>query len=257
MMNRRPINVLIFLFLLFSTSPSFAEDAGWSAVRLNQEGALFLKAQNFSAAQERFIQALGKMPTMAGIHVNLGLAFEGLQQVEKAQASFETAVKLATDDQTKFIAEFNLGELFGKAKKIDEALAAYQAALTLNPASRETKVNIELLIQDQDKNGKGDSKDQDKDKDKKDQKNQDQKNDPKKDPKDGKDDKDDKDNKDKDGDKPKQYEKNKPQPKPFKSEELSQGDVNKILGELKQQEQKIRAEFNRREAKEKPRDKDW
>jgi hypothetical protein len=33
--------------------------------------------------------------------------------------------------------------------------------------------------------------------------------------------------------------------------------VNKILGELKQQEQKIRAEFNKREVKEKPKEKDW
>lgn len=251
------IRAMLPLILVLLTTPRiFAEDPGWSAVRLNQEGALLLKAQNFTAAQDRFIQALSKMPTMAAIHINLGLAFEGLQQVEKAQASFETAIKLAQDDKVKFIAEFNLGELLGKAKKIDEALVAYQAALDLKPDSRETKVNIELLIKDQDKKGKGgdskDDKDKDKDnKDQKDKKDQDQK----KDPKDNKDDK--KDDKDKEGDKPKQYDKSKPQPKPFKSDELTQGDVNKILGELKQQEQKIRAEFNRREAKEKPRDKDW
>ena len=33
--------------------------------------------------------------------------------------------------------------------------------------------------------------------------------------------------------------------------------VKKILEELKQQEQKIRAEYNRKGAKERPRDKDW
>jgi len=38
---------------------------------------------------------------------------------------------------------------------------------------------------------------------------------------------------------------------------LSPSDVNKILGELKQQEQRIRGEYNRKEAKEPPRGKDW
>ncbi|MGZ5280485.1 MAG: tetratricopeptide repeat protein, partial [Pseudobdellovibrionaceae bacterium] len=63
--------------------------------------------------------------------------------------------------------------------------------------------------------------------------------------------------KDEKQDQPKEYGKNKPQPQKFKSGELTQGDVNKILGEIKQQEQKIRAEFNKKETKDEPRDKDW
>ena len=40
--------------------------------------------------------------------------------------------------------------------------------------------------------------------------------------------------------------------------ELSRGDVKKILDEIKQQEQKIRAEYNKKnDYKERPRDKDW
>ncbi|RYZ86954.1 MAG: hypothetical protein EOP06_13550 [Proteobacteria bacterium] len=188
------------------------------------------------------------------------------------------------------MALFNEAQLLGRAKKVDEALALYVEALKINPASKEVKTNIELLIPKDQENqsGKDDKKDQDqKDKkddqkkdpkddkkdDKKDPSKDDKKND-KKDPKgdkdkdkekepdkpeDKKDEKDPKpEDKDQKKDKPKEYGQNpKPQPKKFDSKELNEGDVKKILQELKQQEQKIRAEFNRKEAKEQPRDKDW
>jgi Ca-activated chloride channel family protein len=251
--------LFVFLTVVSLQLPAQAREAGWKSVRLNQEGVLLLKAQNFAAAQERFIRALAENPMMAALHINLGLTFLGLQQMEKAEASFATAARLADSEELRFIAYYNLGELQGKAKKTDEALRYYQAALNLKPDSRETKVNIELLIQDQQKQDQGGQGEQD-DKDQKDKKDQQDQKDQKdnKDSKDSKQDKDqDQQDKEKDGDKPKQYQKEKPQPKPFKSEELTQGDVNKILGELKQQEQKIRSEFNRRDVKEKPRDKDW
>lgn len=219
------------------------------AIRLNKEGADFLKKQNFSLAEKNFIKALGDSPFSAELQLNLGLTYYGLGQMEKAQAAYEAAAKLATDDKVKFMAQFNLGELHQKAKKTDEALKYYQEALKYEPDSRETKVNIELLIQDKQKGGGG--KDQDKNQDQKQQQGQS-----------GSDDKDGKDKQDQknDGKEPKEKQgisKGKA-PKPqFNSKELTQSDVNKILGEINQQEQKIRAEFNRKDAKEKPRGKDW
>ena len=54
------------------------------------------------------------------------------------------------------------------------------------------------------------------------------------------------------------YEPNaKYKPRPFQGEELSEGDVKKILGELKNQEQRISANFEKKERKEKKNDKDW
>jgi tetratricopeptide (TPR) repeat protein len=220
------------------------------AVRLNKEGAALLQQQNFLLAEEKFLKALSRDPLMSALHVNLGLAFELAGQTEKAQASYLTAAKLALSertDQIRFVAFFNLGQMMGKLKNVTAALEYYQQALELKPDSQETKVNIELLIQQNAGGGQGqkDKDDKNKDKDKKDKDDQDQ-NDKKDDEKDGK-----------DKDKPKEYQKNKPQPKKFKSEELTQGDVNKILGEIKQQEQKIRQDYNRKDVKEKPRGKDW
>ena len=46
-------------------------------------------------------------------------------------------------------------------------------------------------------------------------------------------------------------------PRPFQGDQLSEGDVKKILGELRSQEQKIRANYDKKERKEKKNDKDW
>ena len=258
-----------------NTSSSFPH---LRSLLLNRKGNALFLVQNYGAAFESYVQTLEFDPFSAETHLDLGLTYELQQQVDKAPLSYENAYKFAKDDDLRFMALFNMGQLLGKAKKVDEAVDAYQKALTLRPDSKETKTNIELLIQSQQQQGKDgqdkDPKDQKDDKDKKDDKKdgKDPKDDKdkKKDEKDGKDpkddkekEKDDKDKKDdkkdgKDKDENKKYENNpKPQPKKFKSEELSEGDVKKILQELKQQEQKIRAEFNRKEVKEQPRDKDW
>ena len=126
-----------------------------------------------------------------------------------------------------------------------EALDAYQKSLESNPNSIEAKQNIELLVAAGEGEGEGDGDD--------------------KKPQDGKDKKDQKDQKDqkpKDGEGPKPPEppkgpQGKPTPKPFKSDNLSQQDVGRILEELKQQEDKIREKMQREGAKEAPRDKDW
>lgn len=255
----RIISALIFLLSLNAQAESL------SGVIKNHEGVSELKKNNMLEGQARFSEALRFDPLSSAIHLNLGLSFYGFAQPEKgqpvdqnmiakAQGSYETALKFSHDPLTRFAALFNLGELMQKLQKKDEALAYYQQALELQPQSAEVKTNIELLMQDAQKKGGGEGQSQDQDK-KEDQQ--------KKDNPDGKGDKDqkeqDKDNKDnKDPEKKKgPYAKNKPQPKPFKSEELTQGDVNKILGEIKQQEGKIRADYYKKEVKEQPRDKDW
>lgn len=266
--------IFVFVVAMFFLSLLFL---GWSgllklqeppiqSLLLNRKGNAFFLTENYQSAFDNYVKTLQFEPFSPETHLNLGLTYEAQQQAEKAQTSYQNALKYAKERDLQFMALFNSAQLLGKAKKIDPALELYQKALALRPDSKEVKTNIELLIQQQQQDGgKGD-----KDQEPKDQKD---KND-KKDQKDGKDPKDDqnkesqdqgqKDEKEKDSekgkdkDKPQQYGQNpKPQPKKFDSKELSEADVKKILAELKQQEQKIRGEFNRKEVKEQPRDKDW
>lgn len=252
---------LILPFFLLALVGCGEQNPHLKTLELNREGNKQLKAQSLQAASDKYVEALRFNPFLPEIHSNLGLTFEMQQQADKAQQSYAEASRLADathNEQMQFVARFNQAQLLGKAKKVDEAIALYQKALEIIPASKEAKTNIELLIQQQQGGGGGQGQDQ------KDQQggqgNQQQQN------KDNKDNKDNKNNQDqnkdqdqKDGEKKdKQYQGSpKYKPRPFAGKELSEGDVKKILGEIKQQEGKIRAEYNRKEVKEQPRDKDW
>ncbi len=251
---------VIFSFMLGLSPTASAESSTPMGYWNNRKAVRDLTQGNPGEAQNKLLKGLGRDPYDANLHLNLGLTYEALGQVDKAQQSYEVALKLANNEQTRFAAAFNLGETNQKLKKTDEALYYYQMALQVNPNSLETKTNIELLTQDQ--QGKGKSKDKDKDnknknKDKKDGEPEKDDSGKEEEQKDGKGDSKEQKKDPKKDEKPKQYQKSKPQPQKFKSEDLTPGDVKKILGEIKQQEQKIRGEFNKKEVKEKPRDKDW
>ncbi|WP_413560433.1 tetratricopeptide repeat protein [Bdellovibrio sp. HCB209] len=247
---------LVFVFILLGLT-GCGNQPHLKTLSLNREGNADLTKQNFQGANTKYIEALRFNPFLSRLHNNLGLSFEGLQQAEKAQQSYAESGRLAEalkDREMMFVARFNEAQLLGKAKKVDEAIALYQKALEIVPDSKETKTNIELLIQQQQGGGgQGENKDKKENQDGKgDQQQQDQKGDQDQN-KDQKDDgKDGKDQKDK------QYQNSpKYKPRPFAGKELSEADVKKILGEIKQQESKIRADYNRKEVKEQPRDKDW
>lgn len=208
-----------------------------------------LEGQNYLDAKDHFAESLKFDPFLAETHANLGVTFLLSQDPDRALQLFKKSEELTKNPALKFLNFYNQGVVHGMQGRIDEAIQAYQKSLDIIPDSKEAKTNIELLLQGQkDKKGEGqgDSKDQDpSDKDK------------------GKSDKE--SDKDKDADdkskkeKPKSGEykaSKKYQPREFKGE-LNPSDVNKILGEIKSQEQKIRSQYNKSDKKEQPRDKDW
>ncbi len=223
----------------------------WRAFLNNEKGLRAFEAKDLGLATNQWAEALSTSPGLMPLHYNLGLGWQLMSRSDEALKSYNFLLKSPqAEPALKFDSNFNMGALFQAGKQVDSALSSYQAALNIEPQSRETKINIELLIQQQQGGGKGENKDQSQGS----KGDQDQKQDP------GKDEKD----KDKPGqneqekEEKKEYAKNpKPEKPQFNSEQLSQSDVNKILGEIKQQEQKIRAEYNKKESKEQPRDKDW
>lgn len=257
------------------------------------QGRAELKKNRPALAQDRFVHAITRDPFLYETNLNLGYIFENKDNEknsekagdEKKEMSPETeqnynnaiksylkAAELAGNDEQKFIAHFNLGETFGRLKNIEKALEHYQEALNIIPDSVETKTNIELLLQKQSGQGKGQSDKNDQSKDqnkegqgqgsdqKKDEENK-KKNEDKGDKKDDSSHENKEDKKDSDKDSKEKEKKGygksaKYQPRPFKGE-LPESELKKILNELKQQDQKIRAEYNRKEVKEAPRDKDW
>ena len=238
--------LIVYSFLPRPWTNKIESQLYWNAFLKNQQAISAFKGQDLSMATNLWAEGLSTSPDLMELHYNLGLGWQQMNRSEDAVKAYNLPLKnLNTSSQTQFASLFNLGVLYQTSKDVDKALSNYQAALDIIPDSRETKINIELMIQQQQGGGgKGqDQNDQSKKDDKKDQ-NEGQ----------GEGDQD----KPQDQDEKKEYAKNPPpQKKQFESQQLSQSDVNKILGEIKQQEQKIRAEYNKKESKEQPRDKDW
>lgn len=229
------------LFLLPLLISNAAGAVSWQVYRTNNSGAHKLLDKSFHGAYTDFVTALADEPMNPVVQLNLGLAFELNEEYPKAEQAYQSAAELAkSDPATRFVALFNTGSARGKAKNVDGALAAYQQALELNPNSIETKTNIELLIQSGGGGGgggQGEGGGQDKKKDQGDGKDQQQQQPRSGDP---------------------QNEPPKKQPKPFESKELTPQDVKKILDEIKNQEQSIRAQDYKKGQKESPRGgKDW
>lgn len=243
-----------------------------------------LKAEKYEEALQLYYNLVEAEPNFAGTHSNIGVILNMIQRPEDALKSLEHSLQVARetkDIKNEFAAQFNLGVYYGALKKIDEAIVHYQEALEIVPTSNEAKTNIELLVQQQQQqSGQGnDSKENQQDQQNQNgqsgqnsPENKDQKGDEKKDQKDQQGDKDKeqeeqnkddqgKDQQDKEqesqGDKQRESSA-KYKPRPFQGEQLSEGDVKKILGELRNQEQKIRANFEKKE-KGKPgkNEKDW
>lgn len=208
-----------------------------------------LKDKNPELALEYALKILENDPNSLQTHSNLGVIFDALQKKDESAQSFDLALNILERyrDQLSpgdlFQVYYNLGLRFQNAKDTARALEFYQKALDINPSSIETKHNIELLIQDEQGGGSGqDNKDQ------QGQGDQNQK------PKDG----DDKDKEEKDKDeKQDRQQTSKYKPRPFKGDQLSEADVKKILGELSQQDKKIRANYNKKDRKEDKNAKDW
>ncbi|MBX9766029.1 MAG: hypothetical protein K2X47_02050, partial [Bdellovibrionales bacterium] len=192
-------------------------------------------------AYKKFLDVVEDFPKLSLPHFNLGTTFDKSEESAKAEAEYLTAIALETDPVSVFGANFNLAIHKTKEKKVNEALERYQAALKIMPDSKEVKTNIELLFKPNEGGGGGEG-DQNSDKDQKGDK---------------------KDQKSKDGqgkepppDAPR--ENRRKMPKPFKSEDLSKQDMERILEELKRQENQIRGRMHQdQKSEEKPVEKDW
>lgn len=247
-MNR---HVLLIIFLFSAPVWAF----GPPSTEANNDGIKHYKAEEYPEAFSSFAEALSRDPFNPKYHLNLGDAFYKRGDLPKAMAEFEsTSQSPKADNDTKFQALFNTGNAAVDAKDFAKALDYYQRALEIKPDSVETKTNIELALKEEQKQNKSGDKNDDKKQDKDQKDDQNKKND-------------ENEKKKQEGDK-EQQQKNqspsqaptpKPTPQGFKSGNLSESDVQRILEELKRQEQEIRARQYRenKNVPEREIEKDW
>ncbi len=230
----RPV-ISAFILLMTSFTAQAGEFRG--IIKNNQGVARYDKGKPLDA-YGFFTDALGDIPFAPEIQFNIGDSFLQMKDLDKAISQFRLAIRLAPgktsrEMEVRFRSLFNIAALEASQDKSDDALETYQQSLEIKPDSNETKTNMELLTQQGGQGGKGDKESKDK--------------------------------KDGVGGESDQRDPNKPmsnkpqpgQPQPFKGKDLSRQDVDRILDELKQQEESIRAKDQREGGKDAPPDKDW
>lgn len=236
----KSVIVGIILCLGLVATAVIARNLSVKAIELNNQGVESLKKESSYPAYKSFVAALAEDPFNLYVQLNLGLAFLLNKEPDKAVKTFGTVVRLAEENpELQFYGFFNAAVALAQEGQIEAALQNYQSALELRPDSVEVKTNIELLWQGEGKGkGEGEGKDQKEDpngKDKGEGKGKDKR----------------------DQSKDQQYENSKPTKQKLGGGSLTKEQVQAILEELKNQEQKIRAEENEQGLKEAPNGKDW
>lgn len=229
-MKFRSGKLLLFLLGLALVLPAAHGATTWEAYAYNRDGVRKFGEKSYFPAYQDFLKALQSDPLNPLVQLNLGRALEASEDFEKAEKAYRSVLQWVPKDAAiRFETLFNLAGVQARLKKIDEALATYQEALKLQPDSIEVKTNIELLWQG---GGEGEGESQSQQQDQKDSKG-------------GR------------GDKPENSEdqkKKKPTPQPQPDDPEM---VKRILDEIKNQEQSIRAKEYEKSAKDAPKAKDW
>jgi tetratricopeptide (TPR) repeat protein len=227
--------MILFLLIsqLFAQSPQ-------TVYKNNTAHDLFNEDKVFESKQILQNEVI-ENPGSPELKYNFGKVFEKSNEVDDAIREYVAAAKSNQNSELQFQSLFNAARLYGDKKDIPNALKYYQLALDIKPDSLEVKTNIELLIQNGGGGGGGENNQQQ-------NQNQDQN-----------------ENKEGDGKQNQQQppppqgkpEQKKQQPQKFKSQELSEQDVRRILEELKRQEDQIRKKMNEQKTQESPIGKDW
>jgi len=96
-------------------------------------GSVYNKKGQYEKALLLLREAARKEPAESSTHLQLGIAYAGLDRWPEASQEFRMAVKTASYYLDKALALRYLGKVYCRMKEWDKALAAFQAALSLQP----------------------------------------------------------------------------------------------------------------------------
>jgi len=135
--------------------------------------------KNYDTALQHYSTAQSQVPGQVEPAYNAANTYYRQNVLDKAQQTLEQTLAQPQNAVAEFV-HFNLGNIAYNAKKFDEAIAQYEAALRLQPADRDAKYNLELALQQKQQQDQQQDQQQQQNKDQQkpqdQQQNQDQKN---------------------------------------------------------------------------------
>lgn len=132
----------IYLALIFTLMTACSGEMA----RLNNAGNAQIDNGDTVSGLINYQNAQVLAPDRPEAYYNAGIASENLDDLTRAQASLEFAVR-QSDEQLRLDALYNLGNVYFRSAMYVEAVEAYKAVLTDNPQAEDARYNMELALQ--------------------------------------------------------------------------------------------------------------
>lgn len=131
-----------YAFIFLSVSISAVGIRAQHPNKLLREGLTEYKNGNYSAALEKYNQALGKNADRPLAHYNMGAAYYKAGKADSALMHWQTVATGQQDQALQAKAWHNIGNSFVKQRNFEKAIDAYKRALKLNPDDEDTRYNL-------------------------------------------------------------------------------------------------------------------
>jgi Flp pilus assembly protein TadD len=114
-----------------------------SSVRADFQSALeLLEEQEFESGIALLVDVTEAAPTVTAPHIDLGIAYGQIGQMQHAQASFERALQL---NPRHPVAHNELGIVYRNTGRFEEARRSYERALEIHPDFHFARRNLAVL----------------------------------------------------------------------------------------------------------------
>ena len=107
-------------------------------------GNTFLAQGKLDDAIAQYITAIEIKPDYFDVHIGLAIAWESKGEIDTAHSQFKKAIEIQPQNAN---AHLIFADSLYKSKKIQEAITHYQVALKLNPELTRAQTNLEIALQ--------------------------------------------------------------------------------------------------------------
>jgi tetratricopeptide (TPR) repeat protein len=112
-----------------------------TAEYLNLKGLILTELGRYEDSKNTYLAALELEPEYSELHNNLGLLFFKMKKLDEAVLSFEESVKKNVNNALAYV---NLGKALIELEKYDDAIKAYNQALEIDPSNQEAREAVQL-----------------------------------------------------------------------------------------------------------------
>lgn len=118
----------------------------FQASKWNHVGENALELGDYESAVSHFAKALSYAPDRGEVLYNLGNTFNGKNDSENALGAYNRALSLLPETAHANV-YYNIGNTYMKTQDYDSAIAAYKESLKRRPMDKEAKRNLEIAHQ--------------------------------------------------------------------------------------------------------------